>query len=233
MKYIIHIFKVLRIKLICFIQDIKKYSINKDYSIDVDDSVMLLGKFYNGKLPLNFRNINGSFTCTNNGLISLKGCPKIIEGFFNIGWNDVSELDYFPTKIDGSFTCSHNPLISFKGMEKCNISGSINCRNTHIESFNGIPNNHNGILDISIYDLPQRIISNRNYIPYIIKEQYIYGIWNSDGSLNKGRFDIMMKEIKEVHKKDYIDNVAQWDIINLCNSLDNTLINIGGYTHYE
>lgn len=230
MKYLINIFKVFRIRLNCIRYNIRDYVINDDYSIDVNESVMLSGKFY--KLPLNFRNVNGSFTSTNNGLRTLKGCPRVIEGFFNISWNNISEFDYFPIKIDGGFTCSYNPLKNFKGMEKCDISSDITCRGVDITTLEGIPENNNG-LDIGIYHLPQEILLYRNYMEYIIKEQNLYSIWNSDGSLNKGRFDIMMKEIKEVHKKGYINNVAQWDLINLCNSLDRTLGNIGGYTHYE
>jgi hypothetical protein len=69
------------IHAICKEYGIRNYTINPDGSIDVDGYVYLYNRDLT-KLPLNFRNISGYFTCDNNKLTSFRGCSKECRWLF-------------------------------------------------------------------------------------------------------------------------------------------------------
>ena len=60
---------------ICKKYHIIKYTINDDFSIDVEGSVDLRSKGLS-KLPLKFNKISGDFYCDDNKLTTLEGAPK-------------------------------------------------------------------------------------------------------------------------------------------------------------
>lgn len=125
--------------------DIKKYSILKDNSVDIQEDVKLQGKLDNLlKLPINFNSIIGSFDISDNELISLEGSPKRVEGDFlahknelsslrgapkEVGGNfivlqnNISSLKNSPAMVKGDFICSHNPLKSLEGINS--VGGSV------------------------------------------------------------------------------------------------------------
>jgi len=69
------------INAVCKKFDIKNYTINDDYSIDVDDSVGFFGRSL-PKIPLKFNIVQGFFSCSFNELTTLEGSPKRVVGFF-------------------------------------------------------------------------------------------------------------------------------------------------------
>src|SRR5574343_2037048 len=83
-----------KIKATCKYWGITNYTINEDFTIDVDDRVMLHNRAFK-KLPLNFNKVKWDFLCNSNKLTTLEGAPNY---------------------VGGSFDCSNNYLTSFKGV---------------------------------------------------------------------------------------------------------------------
>ena len=107
---------------------ITKFTINSDYSVDVDQNCNISESLVrDGKLAVRFRHVSGSFDCSHNSLTSLQGCPSTIGGSFYCNHNSLSSLQGCPSEIGGSFNCSDNRV---KFTEKdvravCNVKGII------------------------------------------------------------------------------------------------------------
>lgn len=54
------------------------YIINNDLTVDILHDLNLNDKNLT-EIPVQFNKVNGYFSCKNNQLISLKGCPKIVN----------------------------------------------------------------------------------------------------------------------------------------------------------
>jgi hypothetical protein len=109
--------KEYKIKFLCKKYGIKNYSINKDYSIDINGDVDLshikFGLYFKKltHIPLNFNIVEGCFNCSYNNLTTLEGCPN------EIGW----------------FDCSHNNLYKLKGCPKKIGVNEVDLRKNPIE----------------------------------------------------------------------------------------------------
>lgn len=154
---------------------IRDYKINPDMSIDVNGDVRMINRDLT-ELPLTFNNVYGNFNCYINKLTTLKGSPKYVGDAFKVYSNNLTSLEYSPETVEGGFYVSGNKLTTLIDIPK-DIKGTI-----------------------SIYNnpLPEDIVSYKNPddIKALIKYQDEYGIWNSDGSFNKGRYDIFQKDLK-------------------------------------
>ena len=103
--------------------NIKAYSIdNKDNIINVHQNVdihnldiVALPNF------IQFGNIDGYFAITYCNLITLKGCPSVVENNFSCTHNNLRNLNYCPIIVNGSFICHHNETIFDKNyiLSKC------------------------------------------------------------------------------------------------------------------
>jgi hypothetical protein len=106
---------------LCCKYHIRGYSIHHDdlgWYIDVDGNVRL--SMYNiSSIPIRFGIVTGDFTCANNKLTSLEGCPKEVGGDFNCYDNRLTSLEGSPVSVVGNFTCGNNLLTSLEG---CPIS---------------------------------------------------------------------------------------------------------------
>lgn len=115
MKYIKKIrsfFTKNKIKRICEEYYIKNYTINDDLSIDVDGDVDI-SRCELEKLPLTFRNVTGSFNCSENFLTSLKGSPKRCGKFYCYD-NELESLKGGPKYVKEIMNCSQNNLTDLK-----------------------------------------------------------------------------------------------------------------------
>jgi len=106
---------------------IKNYTINDDFTIDVngdvdldDQSLTCLPSF------IKFNKISGYFYCSNNQLISLEGCPITVGGSFLCRNNQLTSLEGCPTIVGDNFSCSNNQLTS---LESCPtiVGGAFYC----------------------------------------------------------------------------------------------------------
>jgi hypothetical protein len=78
------------INSLCRKYRITDYTINNDI-IDVNGHVNFFNKRLK-KLPLKFGNVNGTFDCSANKLISLEGSPKNLNGPFICNRNKLTSL---------------------------------------------------------------------------------------------------------------------------------------------
>jgi hypothetical protein len=116
-----------------YLKDVN-YTINPDDTIDVNGEVDLnerLGDME--KLPVKFGKVSGDFSCGNNNLTTLEGCPKYVGGDFLCGQNKLTTLEHCPNYVGERFGCSINNLTTLKGIEKCEIKENFRCmRNNNI-----------------------------------------------------------------------------------------------------
>jgi len=90
---------------------IENYKINDDYSIDVNNGIELGGKLKEEQeLPdyIQFGYVKGAFDISNNSLITLKGCPKIVKYGFYCYNNLLTNLQYSPIEVGGVYQCYNN-----------------------------------------------------------------------------------------------------------------------------
>ena len=195
---------------------IKNYTINSDWSIDVDGDVNLsMCKLK--EIPLNFNIINGDFNCGINNITSLKGAPKKVNGNFRIFRNELTNLEYSPKIVTRNFDCSSNKLTSLNGSPESiggemnialndNLSslegspktvGSLHSTGNHITSLEGSPTNVNGNF---------RIDSNQIHT-LIGFECYIDGIFIVNKKLS------LIYEILKEHLE-YVNNFYNFNILS-------------------
>jgi len=116
------------IKDLCSAYDITDYQIRDDGSIDVVGDVYLTDGLGDLKqLPLTFNKVNGFFSCRENNLTTLEGCPKKVSRFFDCSYNRLTSLEYSPKIVEGHFDCYYNAyLTSLEGLENTYIVGELN-----------------------------------------------------------------------------------------------------------
>jgi len=117
--------------------DIKKYSLNKDGSIDVNEDVQLQNLDME-KIPLIFNRVNGFFNCSHNSLTSLKNAPKYVDGIFDCNYNKLISLQYSPKEINVSFNCYRNKLTSLEYSPE-SVNGNFICSENFIFSLEHAP----------------------------------------------------------------------------------------------
>ena len=91
----------IEVEKICKKYDIENYTLNPDGTVDVEGDVYLSGQRLS-KLPLKFGRVTGDFSCDNNKLTSLEGCPPEIGGNFWCHNNQLTSLKGAPEYIEGS-----------------------------------------------------------------------------------------------------------------------------------
>ena len=117
---------------VCKEFNIKNYTINDDYSIDVKGNVYIYGKSLS-KLPFKFNIVSGNFNCGGNKLTNLEGSPKEVGGDFECYINQLTSLEGSPKKVGIGFYCSWNKLSTLEGGPEF-VGGNFICRNNPLKS---------------------------------------------------------------------------------------------------
>ena len=119
--------------------DIRNYTINKDFTINVNGNVYLSAIDLK-EFPeyIQFGVVRGDFVCRINYLTSLRGVPRIVGGNFICSWTNLTSLEGAPEKVSGVFNCSRNKLTSLIGAPK-NVGGSFDCQNNQLTSLRECP----------------------------------------------------------------------------------------------
>lgn len=125
-----------RINKICKSYSIKNYTINDDYSIDVEGDVKL-DFFKLEELPLKFNHVSGNFDCSYNRLTTLNGSPITIGGTLMCSYNNLTSLKWCPIKLSGLF-CANNKITSLEGSPS-RIDGSFDCDMNLLTTLEGGP----------------------------------------------------------------------------------------------
>lgn len=148
---------------------INRYTINQNMSVDVHEGVCIWSDIK--KLPIQFNEVFGYFSCSNGSLTTLEGVPKVVQGDFNCSSNNLGSLKYAPEFVKGDFNCSRNRIKNFD-FATTEITGSLICRNNPIEHFNHFQMN---VKDTIIHSADHE----NEKIPFL-KESYQ---WNNFESL--------------------------------------------------
>lgn len=118
--------------------EIVNYTINADLTVDVAGDVSLNNNYFVGRLPLNFGVVSGYFSCYENYLTSLAGCPEKVGDYFNCGKNRLWNLRGCPKYIGDYFSCDNNDLTSLVGCPT-EIKNGFYCSDNRLESLIGGP----------------------------------------------------------------------------------------------
>jgi hypothetical protein len=70
--------------------------------------------------------VDKDYFCSNNKLVTLKGAPKHVPGEFSCFGNKLINLRYGPEKVDGDYNCSNNKIENLDGIAK-EIGGNFRC----------------------------------------------------------------------------------------------------------
>ena len=145
---------------ICHKYGIKKYTINKDGSIDVDGDVNL--NFRNlSTIPIKFGRVTSNFNCSNNNLTSLENCPIHVGGYFNCSNNKLTSLSGSPIHIGNHFECGNNQLTSLEG-GPINIGGDYYCDCNKLISLKGAPK------IVKVFECGNNQLETLEYMPILI-----------------------------------------------------------------
>lgn len=129
------------------------------------------------------QDIKGSIIISNTAITSLKGCPSEVFDFKIDNNRELRSLEYCPVVIKGFLIIYNTFLNTFKYFPKRIDSGC----NIYLRHANGINN------------FPEKITTQINRLEAdgildFINDMNEYGIWNSDGTFNKGRFEFFKND---------------------------------------
>jgi hypothetical protein len=124
------------INFICGKYNIRNYTINDDFTIDVNGGVYLNKKGLS-KLPLKFNIVSGNFDCFDNLLTTLEGSPRSVY-HFDCSYNELTTLEGSPKEVFGHFECPHNKLTTLEGGPEC-VGGDFNCSFNYLTSLKESP----------------------------------------------------------------------------------------------
>ena len=119
---------------------IEDYTIKDDLTVDVDGDVWIDDENLD-YIPVQFGVVNGDFSCFDNILKSLKGCPTYVGGGFYCYNNNLISLEHCPIEVDMVFDCDNNNIVSLKGCPT-KVGWRFNCSENIIVS--EIPKSYNG-----------------------------------------------------------------------------------------
>jgi len=183
---------ILEIEKLCTEYKIQNYTINGDYSIDVNGSVWLNSKGLT-KIPIKFRKVNGDFDCSGNQLIDLVGMPHTVVGNVYVNDNNLTTLWGCPQNVGGNFNCSANSLHTLEH-SPFKVKGYYNFRyNPYLKTTKYATSGCKSYLMSE--NIPVEILNNRKYISEIINKQYGTSIWHGD-QLNLSNFKRLMDTVK-------------------------------------
>ena len=121
--------KIAQIKAWLDEMEVANYTINDDFTIDVNKTVILQHRDLK-EFPsfIKFGKIEEFFSCSHNRLTSLEGAPKSVKGDFYCYENQLTSLEGAPKSVRGCFDCSDNQLTSLEGSPE-SVGGTFYCQN--------------------------------------------------------------------------------------------------------
>lgn len=162
--------------------------------------------------------VGRSFECTGNMLTSLEYCPSIVEdGVFNCSYNKITSLKGCPNTIAYNFYARHNELTSLVG-SPIELQRDFLVSDNYLTNLIGAPIKIGGDFDCTSNkltsligynkDVSRNLILHNNPLPDAIMDLYDdefnalldyqndYMIWNSDGTFNEARFNILLSDFR-------------------------------------
>lgn len=217
---------------ICQEYYIENYTINEDFTIDVDGDVDLcdcnnqipfpdtkdkLGK----KLPLKFNIVNGEFYCHSNQLTTLEGSPKKVSGSFDCRGNNLTSLKGGPIEVGGKYNCSRNKLTTLEGAPQ-KVGRWFNCSNNELVSLEGGPIEVGEFYDCAHNKLVNLIGSPKEVASFIAYYNQLSSLQGAPKYVNNFNIDItyLPKIIYGKYLKEIIKWQGEYNIYRKDGSLD-------------
>ena len=98
----------------------------------------------NKKIKYEFKsNEQGNVDCRNNKLITLKGAPQKVDGYFDCSDNKLTTLEGAPQEIGRDFNCAYNNLTTLEGAPQ-KVSGYFDCAYNNLTTLEGAPQKVSG-----------------------------------------------------------------------------------------
>ncbi len=185
---------------ICKKYAIENWSINSEGLVDVNGDVFLTQNSLT-KLPINFGFVSGDFSCRDNQLTTLEGCPQVVDGSFFCTYNQLTTLEGCPQVVGGDFNCLKNLLTSLE-FSPLSIGGYFNCSRNKLTSLRFAPEYIECevfVLPNPIEDIPGEYLT-KEYIQFIVKEQYDWNLYRKDGTIYLERLEQMIEWGIETNK---------------------------------
>lgn len=111
------------------------YDTEKYVYMTVDERVL---KRNGDGFSIKFGKIEGTFDCSDKGLVSLKNAPLVVTEGFHCEKNKLKTLEFSPKKVYGTFTCYNNGLESLWGAPK-RIGNHFHCEFNHLKTLEHAP----------------------------------------------------------------------------------------------
>ena len=169
--------KIFRIKRFLDNHNIKNYSINDNFVVDVDGDVYIDHTNLT-KLPVQFGTVMGSFNISHNHLDTLSGCPHTVMRDFNCYHNKLTSLICSPTNVGGGYDCSQNELKSLEFIPE-NLNAHTLCSHNKLTTLKFAPKSVKGNFDCSFNG-----ITNFEFAPEIVNNNF-FAHGNPIGDLEK------------------------------------------------
>ena len=165
--------------------------ITDDLIVNIDHDVILRGKKLT-RLKVRFGQIGGNFDCSQNELISLKGCPETVFGHFSCADNNLTDLLGGPKQVLGAYDCSHNKLASLQGIAE-GINDDLNISYNKLTTLE-----HGPVLVKESFHCIENQLKNMQHCPHVGRT-----IYASENPLND-LTDLKKKSFKLIK----VDNTA-------------------------
>ena len=133
--------KKIEIIKLCKEYNITKYTINDDYSIDVDGHVDLAHKNLT-KIPIKFNKVTGFFSCVGNMLVDLENAPRRVERNFMCQYQyhgSFISLKGAPDYVGFRFDFNENENLKDFTDFPTYVGATMDARSTGLYSFDCIP----------------------------------------------------------------------------------------------
>lgn len=104
--------------------------------ITVDERVL---KRNGDGFTIRFGKIEGTFDCSDKGLVSLKNAPLVVTEGFHCEKNKLKTLEFSPKKVYLDFTCYNNGLETLFGAPQ-RIGRHFHCEYNHLKTLEHAPN---------------------------------------------------------------------------------------------
>ena len=192
---------------VCNRYRINNYTINDDLSIDVEGHVNLAYKNLE-YLPLRFNYVSGDFSCYDNKLKTLEGCPQTVSGSFDCYRNKLITLEGSPSVVNGNLICYDNKLETLEGSPKT-INGNFLCFVNKLKDLEYFPevSDYINIRDNPVNLLVYTFIENEETDSFMIEDFIDYEIVRNGDTVMLDRlqtfiegFDLEMPNLKDIKK---------------------------------
>ena len=91
-------------------------NINPNGVVDVTGDVENINLFIDGRIPVKFGNVTGSFVVSSGNIKTLENCPHAVGGDFSCSLNFIESLEHAPRTVGGSLDASLNDS-TFKSLK--------------------------------------------------------------------------------------------------------------------